>query len=86
MRHEDGILMAGLAQHGVSRRSFMKFCATLASVMALPPAAGLAMAEAMADHRIVTPTALAWISSWAIGSYEARASHVDRSPSLPQVV
>jgi len=51
MRHEDGILMAGLAQHGVSRRSFMKFCATLASVMALPPAAGLAMAEAMASAR-----------------------------------
>ena len=51
MRHEDGILMAGLAQHGVSRRSFMKFCATLASVMALPPAAGLAMAEAMTAAR-----------------------------------
>ena len=52
MRHEDGILMAGLAQHGVSRRSFMKFCATLASVIALPPAAVLAMAEAMTSSRI----------------------------------
>jgi len=51
MRQKDGVLMAGLAQHGVSRRSFLKFCTTLASAMALPPAAGLAMAEAMAAAR-----------------------------------
>lgn len=48
---EESVLMAGLAQHGVSRRSFMKLCTTLASLMALPPAAGLAMAEAMAAAR-----------------------------------
>ena len=48
MREEEGRLMASLTQRGVSRRTFMKYCTTLASLMALPPAAGLAMAEAMA--------------------------------------
>ena len=51
MREKEGVLLAGLAEHGVSRRSFLKYCTTLASTMALPPAAGLAMAEAMAAAR-----------------------------------
>jgi hydrogenase small subunit len=45
----QGPLIDTLARQGVTRRSFLKFCATLASLMALPPAAGRAMAEAMAS-------------------------------------
>jgi len=44
----QGPLIETLARQGVTRRTFMKFCATLASAMALPPSAGRAMAEAMA--------------------------------------
>ncbi|MDZ7584302.1 MAG: twin-arginine translocation signal domain-containing protein, partial [Thiobacillus sp.] len=47
----QGPLIDTLARQGVSRRTFLKYCATLASMMALPPAAGLAMAEAMAAAR-----------------------------------
>ena len=47
----QGPLIESLARQGVSRRTFLKYCATLASMMALPPAAGLAMAEAMAAAR-----------------------------------
>ncbi len=43
-----GPLIDSLARQGVTRRSFLKYCSTLASMMALPPAAGHAMAEAMA--------------------------------------
>jgi len=46
-----GPLIDTLVRQGVSRRTFMKYCATLASMMALPPSAGLAMAEAMASAR-----------------------------------
>jgi len=48
MSKESGLLIANLARQGVSRRTFMKYCATLASLMALPPAAGRAFAEALA--------------------------------------
>ncbi|HTY50345.1 MAG TPA: hydrogenase small subunit [Steroidobacteraceae bacterium] len=34
-----------LLRHGVSRRAFIKFCTAAASALALPPGAGLAMAE-----------------------------------------
>jgi hydrogenase small subunit len=47
----EGPLIDTLVRQGVSRRTFMKYCATLASMMALPPSAGLAMAEAMASAR-----------------------------------
>ena len=40
----QGPLIETLARQGVSRRTFLKYCATLASMMALPPSAGLAMA------------------------------------------
>jgi hydrogenase small subunit len=46
-----GPLMESLAGQGVTRRTFLKYCATLASMMALPPSAGRAMAEAMAAAR-----------------------------------
>ncbi len=36
-----------LAQQGISRRAFLKFCAAMASMMALPPGAATAIAEAL---------------------------------------
>ena len=47
----QGSLIDTLARQGITRRTFLKYCATLASMMALPPSAGLAMAEAMAAAR-----------------------------------
>jgi hydrogenase small subunit len=47
----QGPLIDTLVRQGVSRRTFLKYCTTLASLMALPPAAGRAMAEAMAAAR-----------------------------------
>jgi hydrogenase small subunit len=47
----QGPLIDTLVRQGVSRRTFLKYCATLASMMALPPAAGRAMAEAIAAAR-----------------------------------
>ena len=47
----QGPLIDTLARQGITRRTFLKYCATLASMMALPPAAGRAMAEAMAAAR-----------------------------------
>src|SRR5271168_64768 len=47
MSHGDDRLTVGemLLKHGVSRRSFSKFCTATASAMALPPWMGPAMAE-----------------------------------------
>ncbi|MCX7672137.1 MAG: hydrogenase small subunit [Thiobacillaceae bacterium] len=44
-------LQERLAWRGISRRGFLKYCTMLASLMALPPAAGQAMAEALARAR-----------------------------------
>ena len=44
----QGPLIDSLAGRGISRRAFLKYCVTLASMMALPPSAGRAMAEALA--------------------------------------
>ncbi len=46
--HENQV-MQNLAERGVSRRTFIKYCATLASSMALPPSAGLAIAAALSS-------------------------------------
>jgi hydrogenase small subunit len=40
-----------LLEQGISRRSFLKFCAALATMMALPPEAARAMAETLAQTR-----------------------------------
>jgi hydrogenase small subunit len=40
-----------LVEQGISRRAFLKFCAALATMMALPPEAGRAMAETLAKTR-----------------------------------
>jgi hydrogenase small subunit len=44
---EKGTLGEALKSHGVSRRSFMKFCATTASMMALPPSMIPMIAQAL---------------------------------------
>ncbi|HUW36536.1 MAG TPA: hydrogenase small subunit [Rhodocyclaceae bacterium] len=41
----------GLRQHGVSRRAFLKFCASLAALMALPPSLAPAIAAAIGRAR-----------------------------------
>src|ERR1022692_746913 len=40
-----------LERHGVSRRTFIKYCTAMASVLALPPLAGRAMAEQLRAAR-----------------------------------
>jgi hydrogenase small subunit len=40
-----------LARQGVSRRAFLKYCATLASALALPPGAARVMADTLATKR-----------------------------------
>jgi hydrogenase small subunit len=45
--NEHDTLGERLAQQGVSRRAFLKFCAAIASMMALPPGAATAIAEAL---------------------------------------
>ncbi len=47
----QGPLIDLLTQRGVSRRSFLKYCTTLASAMALPPSAALAMANSLSSQR-----------------------------------
>jgi len=53
MRNDDREITLGeyLAARGVSRRAFLKFACSLASLMALPPSAGVAMAEALAKAK-----------------------------------
>jgi len=48
-----------LAQRGISRRAFLKFCAATASMMALPPSAAPAIAEALGSR--VRPSVI-WLS------------------------
>jgi len=44
-------LLGQLARHGISRRGFLKFCATTASLMALPPGMAPALADALSKAR-----------------------------------
>jgi hydrogenase small subunit len=48
---DDPTLGASLARHGVSRRSFLKFCASMASVLALPPGMAAVMADKLAKAK-----------------------------------
>ena len=48
---DDKTLAEILAQRGVSRRTFLKFCASLATLMAMPPAMAAEMAEKLAKVR-----------------------------------
>ena len=51
MNSKKTILADELQQHGISRRTFMKFCSSVASAMALSPAAAAQMAEKLAHTR-----------------------------------
>src|SRR5210317_950943 len=48
---QKGTLAESLENHGVSRRSFMKFCATTASMMALSPSMIPMIAQALENAR-----------------------------------
>jgi len=48
---DDKTLAETLARQGVSRRTFLKFCATMASLMAMPPTMAAEMAEKLAKVR-----------------------------------
>jgi hydrogenase small subunit len=48
---DDRTLGEALAQRGISRRSFLKFCATMTSLLALPPGMAEVMAETLARTR-----------------------------------
>ncbi len=48
---DDKTLAETLAQQGVSRRTFLKFCASLATLMAMPPTMAAEMAEKLAKVR-----------------------------------
>ena len=47
MKDKGETLMEHMERQGMSRRTFMKYCASLASLMALPPGAAAQMAEAL---------------------------------------
>ncbi|WPL12134.1 Uptake hydrogenase small subunit precursor [Thiorhodovibrio litoralis] len=49
--HHSMTLGETLERNGISRRGFLKFCVTTASLMALPPTAATAIAEALASAR-----------------------------------
>jgi hydrogenase small subunit len=59
MQDEDKTLGEVLREKGVTRRGFLKYCATLASVMALPP--GMAPAIAAALEKARRPSVI-WLS------------------------
>jgi hydrogenase small subunit len=48
---DDRTLGATLAERGISRRTFLKFCVTMTSMLALPPAMATVMAEKLASVR-----------------------------------
>ncbi len=48
---DDKTLAETLAQRGVSRRTFLKFCASMATLMAMPPTMAAVMAEKLAAAR-----------------------------------
>jgi len=55
----DETLLQTLKRRGVSRRGFLKFCATTASLLALPPSMASAIAEALA--KVKRPPVI-WLS------------------------
>ena len=65
MPRPEGALLAELLQRGVSRRSFMKFCAAMTAVLALPPAYAPRVAAAVAAAPRLP---LVWIRAQACGA------------------
>ena len=54
----EGMVDEGLSAIGIDRRTFLKFCATLAGVLALPPAFARNIAEAL---QTVRKPSLVWL-------------------------
>ncbi|MEJ2207723.1 MAG: hydrogenase small subunit [Anaerolineae bacterium] len=75
-------LPAALQAHGVSRRDFLKFCGTMAAVLALPASATGKIAKALQDVR--RPPAIYYEFQDCAGCTEAllRAPH----PTITQIV
>ncbi len=59
MTDPDHRLASELIRHGISRRTFLKFCTSMASLMALPPAAAAQMAEKLTT---VKRQSVIWLS------------------------
>ncbi len=59
MTESDQRFAHELQRHGISRRSFLKFCTSMASIMALPPAAAAQMADKLAA---VKRQSVIWLS------------------------
>jgi hydrogenase small subunit len=59
MSNDKNQLAAELQRHGISRRTFLKFCSSMASVMALSPAAASEMASKLAA---VKRQSVIWLS------------------------
>ncbi len=51
MSQDKQVLAGELQRHGITRRSFLKFCTSMASAMALTPAAAAEMAEKLSTMR-----------------------------------
>ena len=49
--HEQPVIGELLEQHGISRRTFIKYCTAMATMLAMPPLAGRAMAEQLRAAR-----------------------------------
>ncbi|MCK4711048.1 MAG: hydrogenase small subunit, partial [Gammaproteobacteria bacterium] len=59
MSNDTQNLASELLRNGISRRSFLKFCTSMASVMALSPAAAAAMADKLAT---IKRQSVIWLS------------------------
>lgn len=59
MSEKKQVLASELRRHGISRRTFLKFCTSMASAMALTPAAATEMAEKLAT---VKRQSVIWLS------------------------
>lgn len=82
MTATDRTLGELLAQRGVSRRAFLKFCTALASMMALPPGAVPAMAQALANAR--RPSVI-WLSFQECTGCTESLTRSD-APSLEELI
>jgi hydrogenase small subunit len=71
-----------LAERGISRRAFLKFCTALGSMMALPPGSAPAMAQALANAR--RPSVI-WLSFQECTGCTESLTRSD-APSLEQLI
>ncbi len=82
MRPEAPTLGAMLAERGVSRRSLLKFCTAMASLMALPPGMAPAMAQGLAAARRLS---VIWLSFQECTGCTESLARSD-SPTLEELI